>query len=239
MGLGKLHLLPVPLAVGNPERVFPTEVCAQASQLRHWIVETPKAARAHLKVLAPGVPVAEHHIHELDKHAPEKNGKALLQPCLDGMDMGLISDAGVPGVADPGSRVVEAAHAAGIQVVPWVGPSSILLGLMASGFNGQGFQFHGYLPHDGSERKRLFGFMERSIRNGQTQLFIETPYRNDRLMDELLQLPGDLHLCVACDLTAESEYIRSQPIAQWKKTQRPSLHKRPAIFLLGRPHRTL
>jgi 16S rRNA (cytidine1402-2'-O)-methyltransferase len=192
-----------------------------------------------LKILAPDVPVSEHSLQELDKHQPENNGKAMLQPCLEGHDMGLISDAGVPGVADPGARIVEAAHAAGIQVVPWVGPSSILLGLMASGFNGQGFQFHGYLTHDGQQRRKLWGSMERSIRDGQTQLFIETPYRNDKLMEELMTLPADLHLCVACDLTAESEYILSQSIAQWRKSARPSLHKRPAIFLLGRPHRRI
>ena len=239
MGLGTLHLLPVPLADGDPEAVFPPDVRAQACHLRHWIVETPKAARGHLKVLAPDVPISEQVLQELDKHHPENNGKSLLQPCLEGHDMGLISDAGVPGVADPGARIVEAAHALGIRVIPWVGPSSILLGLMASGFNGQGFQFHGYLPHDGHERKKLWSAMERGIRDGQTQLFIETPYRNDKLMEELLTLPVDLHLCVACDLTAPSEYIKSQSIAQWRKGARPSLHKRPAIFLLGRPHRTL
>ena len=238
MGLGKLHLLPVPLSASNPDRVFPPEVCNQANHLRHWIVETPKTARAHLKILAPEVAVSEHHLQELDKHHPENNGIRLLEPCLTGHDMGLISDAGVPGVADPGGRVISSAHAAGIQVIPWVGPSSILLGLMASGFNGQNFQFHGYLPHDSHERKRIFSFMERSIRNGQTQLFIETPYRNEKLMDELLQLPTDLHLCVASDLTAESEYIKSQAISVWKKSVIPSLHKRPTLFLLGLPFRT-
>lgn len=241
MALGALHILPVPLAEGNPDQIFAPEVCKTAETIRHWIVETPKIARAHLKLLAANIDVSEQRLYPLDKHHPERNGGHLLQPCLEGHSMGLISDAGVPGVADPGSRVIEAAHALGIRVLPWTGPSSILLGLMASGFNGQQFQFHCYLPHDNSERKRLWGAMERAVRNGQTQIFIETPYRNDKLVEEVCQSLGpDLHLCIACDLTAESEYIRSQAIQDWKKDKhRPSLHKRPAIFLLGRSNRMM
>ena len=142
MSLGALHILPVPLAEGNPDQIFAPEVCKTAETIRHWIVETPKIARAHLKLLAANIDVSEQRLYPLDKHHPERNGGHLLQPCLEGHSMGLISDAGVPGVADPGSRVIEAAHALGIRVLPWTGPSSILLGLMASGFNGQQFQFH-------------------------------------------------------------------------------------------------
>ena len=241
MGLGDLHLLPMPLAEGSAARVFPPEVHSKAASLRHWIVETPKTARAHLKILAPDVPVSEHQLFPLDKHHPERQGLSMLAPCLAGTSMGLISDAGVPGVADPGSRVIEAAHEAGIRVIPWVGPSSILLGLMASGFNGQQFQFLGYLPHDSGERKRQWSAMERAVRQGQTQIFIETPYRNEKLMEEALQYLGpDLHLCVACDLSAKTEYLKSQTIAAWKKdTSRPDLHKRPTIFLVGRSNRIL
>ena len=164
MDLGALHLLPVPLGDGSAARVFPSEVHATAASLRHWIVETPKTARAHLKILAPEVTVSEHQLYPLDKHHPERQGLSMLAPCLAGTSMGLISDAGVPGVADPGSRIIEAAHEAGIRVIPWVGPSSILLGLMASGFNGQSFSFLGYLPHDGGERKRQWSAMERAVR---------------------------------------------------------------------------
>ncbi len=241
MDLGVLHLLPVPLADGPASAVFPPNVMATASTLRHWIVETPKTARAHLKVLAPDVSVSAHQLYPLNKHHPERNGASLLDPCMAGISMGLISDAGVPGVADPGSRVIEAAHEAGIRVIPWVGPSSILLGLMASGFNGQEFQFLGYLPHDAGERKRQWSAMERAVRQGQTQIFIETPYRNEKVMEEALQLLGpDLHLCIACDLSASTEFVRSQSIAAWKKDRnRPDLHKRPTIFLVGRSNRIL
>ncbi|MDG1252988.1 MAG: SAM-dependent methyltransferase [Schleiferiaceae bacterium] len=241
MDLGVLHLLPVPLAEGPATAVFPPDVMEKASHLRHWIVETPKAARAHLKVLAPHVPISEHHLRPLDKHKPERNVADFLKPCLEGHDMGLISDAGVPGVADPGSKVIEAAHAMGIRVLPWVGPSSILLGLMASGFNGQQFQFVGYLPHDQSERKKQWSAMERSVRQGQTQIFIETPYRNQKVLEEALQSLGpDLHFCIACDLSGPEEYVRSRSVQDWKKDRnRPNIHKRPAIFLIGRSNRIL
>ena len=241
MDLGALHLLPVPLGDGSAARVFPSEVHATAASLRHWIVETPKTARAHLKILAPEVHVSEHQLYPLDKHHPERQGLSMLAPCLAGTSMGLISDAGVPGVADPGSRIIEAAHEAGIRVIPWVGPSSILLGLMASGFNGQSFSFLGYLPHDGGERKRQWSAMERAVRQGQTQLFIETPYRNEKVLEEALQNLGpDLHLCVACDLSTHTEYIKSQTVTAWRKDKnRPDLHKRPTIFLVGRSNRIL
>jgi len=159
----------------------------------------------------------------------------MLKPCLEGINVGLMSEAGCPGIADPGAAIAKMAHEKEIQIVPMVGPSSILLGMMASGFNGQSFAFNGYLPIDKSEKRNVLKNFERlSFDKNQSQIFIETPYRNNKLLEDLLQtLHSDTHLCIAADITLETEYIRTKRISQWKKTK-VDLHNRPCIFIIHR-----
>lgn len=180
------------------------------------------------------IPQADLRISVLDKHNEQQDTEPLLAPLREGYPIGLLSDAGCPGVADPGARVVSAAHRAGIEVIPMIGPSSLLLALMASGLEGQRFCFHGYLPIDKGERaKKIIRLEESAVSRKETQLFIETPYRNNGLITDLLQqLRGDTRLCIAADLTLPTQFIRTKKIKEWKK-QVPDLHKRPAVFLLG------
>lgn len=235
---GTLYLLPVALGDDAPWPSFlPAQAQAIASGLRHFVVETARAARAHLKQLDYPHPLRETDIKELPPDsatAQEAAFDALLAPALAGLDMGLLSDAGCPAVADPGARLVARAHALGIRVAPLVGPSSILLGLMGSGLNGQSFAFHGYLPVAEAERDAALRALEdESRRLGRTQIFIETPYRNERLLDALLaQLKPATRLCVACELATGSETILTRSVRDWKKAERPALAKRPTLFLL-------
>jgi 16S rRNA (cytidine1402-2'-O)-methyltransferase len=233
---GTLYLIPTNLTEPfRAEAILPAEVRAQALRLDHFIAENAKTARAFLKAIGIARPLAEISIVELDKHnaAGETEGKAaLLTPLCDGHDVGLVSEAGAPAVADPGARVVAAAHKAGIRVVPMVGASSLLLGLMGSGLNGQCFAFHGYLPQEKSGRITAIQTLEReSFARGMTQMLIETPYRNQPLMDDLLaSLSAKTHLCVAADLTGANEMIETKPVSEWKRLS-PKLAKVPTLFL--------
>jgi len=232
---GTLYLLPVALGETTPWPQFlPAQVQAIASGLQHFVVETARAARAHLKQLDYPQPLRETDIRELPAHAENAALDALLAPALGGKDLGLMSDAGCPAVADPGARLVARAHALGIRVVPLVGPSSILLGLMGSGLNGQSFAFHGYLPVGEAERDAALRALEDESRKlDRTQIFIETPYRNERMLDALLrQLRPDTRLCVACELNTANETLLTRSVRDWRKTERPALAKRPALFLL-------
>lgn len=186
--------------------------------------------------MCPEKKQATLNLFELNKHTDASEIQSFLTPLLDGKDMGLMSDAGCPGVADPGAAIVALAHEKGIKVVPLVGPSSILLSLMASGMNGQSFAFHGYLPIDKNEKKNKIKQLEKiSAEQNQSQLFIETPYRNNQMLDDLIKfLNPNTSLCVACDITLETEYILTKPVAQWKKNK-PDLHKRPCIFIFHSP----
>ncbi|MBQ2591112.1 MAG: SAM-dependent methyltransferase, partial [Paludibacteraceae bacterium] len=177
-------------------------------------------------------PIDDSQFFELNQHTDRSKIEPYLKPLLDGNDMGIISEAGCPAVADPGADIVALAHRKGIRVVPLVGPSSILLAQMASGFNGQSFAFVGYLPIEAAERqKRLRKLEHRAKEENQTQLFIETPYRNMKLFDELTAtLKGDTRLCIACDITLESEYIETRTIGEWKQKKPQDLNKRPTIF---------
>lgn len=230
---GKLYLIPVLLGDGNPSDVLPQAVLDKTAELSHFIVENEKTARRFIKLMAPETVQASLNIHALNKHASELDQAQMLQACLDGQDMGLMSEAGCPGVADPGAGIVKIAHQKGIQVVPLSGPSSILLALMASGMNGQSFAFNGYLPIDKGEKKQALKYYERlSQERNQSQLFIETPYRNGKLMEDLLQnLQPQTLLCVAADLTLPSEFIRTLKVQDWKKVK-VDLDKRPAIFII-------
>lgn len=237
MTLGTLYLIPNTLGEGDDaalNAVLPMPVRERAGALASYIGENAKTTRAFLKRVGTTRPIQEIDIRELNVNTPAGEVDKLLAPLLAGIDTGLVSEAGVPAVADPGALLVRRAHERGIKVVPLVGPSSILLALMASGLNGQSFAFHGYLPVDANERVKKLRELEQTSRKGkQTQIFIETPYRNRALLDALLATcaPSTL-VCVAADLTLPSETIVSRAVADWKKKPAPELRKRPAIFLL-------
>ncbi len=201
--------------------------------MRYFVVEELRTARRFLKACDRTIDIDSLHFDILNEHTAPDSVENMLAPALEGHNIGLISEAGCPAVADPGADLVACAQRKGVEVVPLVGPSSILLSLMASGFNGQSFAFLGYLPIDGAKRKAAMKQMERDIRTRrQTQIFIETPYRNDRLIAELSDsLPPDMLLCVACDITSPGQSIQTRPLRQWR-TAGYDYAKRPAIFLL-------
>jgi len=244
---GTLYLIPNTLGPADPAladplaTLIPEQVQQLARRLDCFIAENAKTTRAFLKLLGQRAPLArplqEIEIAELNLHTPAAALPGLLAPLLAGRDTGLISEAGVPAVADPGADLVRLAHARGIAVRPLVGPSSLLLALMASGLNGQSFAFHGYLPTDAAQRsKRIRQLEERSRQERQTQLFIETPYRNHALLSALCSAcqPGTL-ICVATDLTLATESVRTHTAAVWKTglaARAAELHKKPTVFLL-------
>lgn len=234
MNSGTLYLIPTNLA--DPVRtdaILPRDVIARALALDHFIAEDAKTARAFLKAIGVTRPLQEISIVELDKHRADTTSVELLAPLMAGKDVGLVSEAGAPGVADPGAEVVALAHAHRIAVSPLVGPSSILLGLMASGLNGQRFAFHGYLPVDKAERSRVIAELERESRQRKmTQIFIETPYRNQSLLGDLLAtLSKSTRLVIAQDLTGPTQAITSRSVAGWKQAP-AELSRSPALFLL-------
>ena len=230
---GKLYLLPTTLGENDPLEVLPASVQRQVERLETFIVENEKTARRAIKRLVPTKSQPSLRLFALNKHTDPADIPAFLSPCKEGKDIGLLSEAGCPGVADPGAEIVKMAHNEGIQVVPMVGPSSILLAMMASGMNGQSFTFNGYLPIDKAQRKSELKFLEKlSYEKQQAQLFIETPYRNNKLFEDLVQiLHPSTRLCIACDLTLASEFVITKPASEWSKTK-ADLHKRPAIFIL-------
>jgi len=234
MEKGTLYLIPCNLGDTQPEQVLPQHVIDIARKLSHFVVERPKTARRFLATLKPEQPIQSLNFASLNQHTPDAELPNLLAPLLAGHDVGIISEAGCPGIADPGANLVNLAHRKNIRVVPMVGPSSILLALMASGLNGQCFAFHGYLPIEDNNRMKAITSLEaESIKRNQTQLFIETPYRNDKLFTALLRhcRPQTL-LCVASNLTSPDEEIKTHTISHWKSTAKPSLNKRPSMFLL-------
>lgn len=230
---GKLYLIPTTLGDSNPLQVLPYSIRKIIEKVDHYIVENEKTARRSIKQVVPGKKQQLLKLSPLNKFTDPVSLPSFLDPCKEGFDVGLLSEAGCPGVADPGAEMVKIAHAEGIQVVPLVGPSSILLAMMGSGMNGQSFTFHGYLPIDKKERKQELKNLERvSAEKNQAQIFIETPYRNNNLLEDMKQaLHPATRLCIACDLTLESEYILTQPVASWGKTK-VDLHKRPTIFVI-------
>ncbi len=231
---GTLYLIPVALGEADWPAYLPRSSRDIAAGLRHFVVENAKSARAELKRLEHPLPLRELAIEQLPEKPTAADIENLLAPLRGGHDLGLMSEAGCPGVADPGALLVRRAHELGCTVRPLVGPSSLLLALMASGLEGQRFAFHGYLPAREPERSRRIGELEAESRKyAQTQLFIETPYRNAALFDALLAgcRPQTL-LCVARDLTLPTETIATRRVADWRKAQRPDLEKRPTVFLL-------
>jgi len=231
--LGKLYLIPTTLGESDPMDVLPQTVKRAIDFIDYYIVENEKTARKSIKIVHPEKKQPDLKISLLNKHTEVKEHSEMIAPCLQGINVGLMSEAGCPGVADPGAAIVKIAHEKGIQVVPLVGPSSILLALMGSGMNGQSFAFNGYLPIDKSEKKSALKNLEKlSFDKNQSQLFIETPYRNNKLLEDILQvLQPNTHLCIACDITLPTEYIKTFRVTDWKKTK-VDLHNRPCIFII-------
>lgn len=220
------------MAQCDPSDVLPQKNIELISAVKFFVVEELRTARRFLKACNKAIDIDSLSFSVLNEHTQPQEVAAMLQPALDGNDIGIISEAGCPAVADPGADLVAVAQRKGIEVVPLVGPSSILLSLMGSGFNGQSFAFLGYLPVDAAKRNAALRQMERDIRRNQTQIFIETPYRNNRLVAELADsLPAEMMLCVAADITAPTQSIVTRPIKDWKKASY-DYNKRPAIFLL-------
>jgi 16S rRNA (cytidine1402-2'-O)-methyltransferase len=228
---GKLYLLPVPIAEGKIEQNIPSYNFEVIRGLKFFIAEDAKTARRCLKQF--GYTAMENaEIVLLNEHSKAGDIHSLIKPLLDGYDTGLMSDAGCPGIADPGADVVRLAHQKNIQVVPMVGPSSVVLSIMASGFNGQNFAFVGYLPIDKSQKvKRLKELEQLAIRQKQAQFFIETPYRNEQLFDVLLEtLSPQTLIFVGKDITSPNQYLVSKTAGEWKKNKKPEMHKVPVVF---------
>ena len=231
--LGKIYLIPTTLGDCDPLDVLPQTVKRVVELIDDYIVENEKTARKFIKSIVPEKVQSSLRLSVLNKHTEVSQYNQMIQPCLNGINMGIMSEAGCPGVADPGAAIVKIAHEKGIQVVPLVGPSSILLAIMASGMNGQSFTFNGYLPIDSNEKKTALKNLEKlSHDNNQSQIFIETPYRNNKLLEDILQtLQPSTHLCIATDITLPTEFIKTARVQDWKKIT-VDLHKRPTIFII-------
>jgi len=232
---GKLFLIPVPIAETSYSTI-PEYVLEQMHGIEFFIVERARTSRRYIKASGFDGDIGSLHFTELDKRNPDKLPDLLFDPIFDGKDMGLMSEAGMPGIADPGALVVAKAHELDIEVVPMIGPSSIFLSLAASGLNGQQFTFHGYLPVKNPQLNQKLLQLDKKVQNtGETQIFIETPYRNESIFQAILKgCHQKSKLCIASEITGRMEYIQSKTIAQWKKSKKPELHKKTAVFLLGK-----
>lgn len=234
MNKGKLYLIPVPLGKTAIIAVLPQAAITRAQGLSHFVAENARSARAFLKSLPSTLSLQQIEIQELNEHTPADALPALLAPLVAGKDVGLISEAGCPAVADPGAALVALAHREGLQVVPMAGPSSILLALMGSGLSGQSFAFHGYLPSTPREREKRLRELEKESRQGQrAQIFIETPYRNQQMLESLIKTCAPAtRLCLATDLTLDSEQITTRRVSSWQRQPLPEINRRPTVFLL-------
>ena len=234
---GKLYLIPVPIAADTYHQVLPDYNHAIVRQIHHFLVEDISTARQYIKKIEHSQAISELNFIALDKYAVPENISTLMQPLKEGKSMGVFSEAGCPGIADPGAWAVQYAHKNHIPVVPLVGPCSILLALMASGFNGQNFAFHGYLPIEKADRKQAIKKLETvAWQHGQTQIFIETPYRNQAMLEALLEIcKATTCLCIGKHITHPDGWIRSNTIQNWKM-DKPMLHKVPAVFLIAAPN---
>lgn len=232
--MAKLYLIPNLLSEGDWQNVLPAHVLPVLTQTRYFIVENIRTARRFMKQVNQDIEIDDLTFFELNKHTPSSEIPSFLNPLEKGEDIAVISEAGCPGVADPGAEIVKLAHQKRMEVVPLTGPSSIILSLMSSGLNGQNFAFNGYLPVKSDERSKAVKVLEKKAKiEQQTQIFIETPYRNNQLIKDLLKMCSSATLlCIAANLTGENEFIATRPIGEWKKGV-PDLHKQPAIFLIG------
>lgn len=231
---GTLYFIPVTMGADNINQVLPPDVVSLAQGLDEFIVENEKTARHFLGAIKHKKPIREITLKTLNKRTEDKDLSKLLSTLITGKDVGLMSEAGCPGIADPGAKLAALAHQKGIRVAPLVGPSSILLGLMASGLNGQRFTFLGYLPADrGARIKQLKALEQRAKSHNETQIFIETPFRNQHMLEDLLaQCGNETKLCIARDISLPDEYIVTKKIGTWKQATLPDLHKKPTVFLL-------
>jgi len=230
---GKLFLIPTQLGDNPPLEVLPISVKKVIEMTNYFIVENEKTARRFIKKVSSRKSQSSLKIFLLNKFTNTSDFPKFLEPCLQGINVGLLSEAGCPAIADPGSDIVNIAHMQNIKVVPLVGPSSIILALMSSGLNGQSFAFNGYLPIDKNEKRKEVKRLERlSFENKQSQIFIETPYRNNKMLEDLCEILGDYtQLCIACDITLPTEFIKTRSVIDWKKNI-VDLHKRPTIFII-------
>ncbi|WP_375324722.1 SAM-dependent methyltransferase [Flagellimonas sp. GZD32] len=231
--VGKLYLIPTTLGDNAPLEVLPLSVKGNIERIDHYIVENEKTARRFIKRVSPSKSQPDLHIQTLNKYTNLEDIPAFLDPCIHGFDVGILSEAGCPGIADPGASVVKVAHEKRIQVVPLVGPSSILMAMMSSGMNGQNFAFNGYLPIDNAERKKTVKQLEKLSREkGQSQIFMETPYRNNKFLKDLLRtLQNNTKLCIACDITLPTEFISTKSVHEWSEIE-VDLDKRPTIYII-------
>lgn len=229
---GKIYLIPSEMGEQGYEMLFPDMNRTIICSVDWYIVENVRTVRRFIKKICPEKDIEKTHFFEINKHAPNEQVDEMMRPLLDGHDMGIVSEAGMPCIADPGNLVVAKAHQKGIRVIPLVGPNSIIMALIASGFNGQNFAFHGYVPIKDERKKKILQMESVSLSTGQTQIFMETPYRNQQLFTELTSiLRPTTRLCIATDITLPTEDIKTRTIAEWKK-QVPEIQKRPSIFLL-------
>ncbi|MDT8400871.1 MAG: SAM-dependent methyltransferase [Bacteroidales bacterium] len=234
---GKLYLLPVTLGSDDYTYVIPARVLELSVSLRKFIVEDVRSARRYLRMIDPEFPIDDCEFILLNKHTRTDELESMISFLRQGIDTGLMSEAGIPSVADPGSKLVMLAHSNGIRVIPLTGPSSIFLALMASGLNGQNFAFNGYLPIERSERIKEIKKLEAKISGGQSQIFMETPYRNMKLLHDIAAaLNGKTYLCIASNISLPGEFIMTRSVSEWQKSGFPDLDKKPAIFIIGEKH---
>ena len=233
MEKGKIYMIPTTLGDSTLDSVIPKDVQQIIIDTKYFIVENIKTTRRFLKKVEREIDIDKLQFYVLNKHTSAVDLESFLNPALEGNNIGVISEAGCPGIADPGSDIVSIAHSKNFKVVPLIGPSSILLALIASGMNGQNFCFNGYLPKERNLRIKKIKELERQAISGFTQIFMETPFRNNHLMEDLLkQCIPSTKLCLAADISMENEFIQSKKIIDWKKNI-PNLNKRPCIFLIG------
>jgi 16S rRNA (cytidine1402-2'-O)-methyltransferase len=234
MTKGKIYLIPVTLGDTDFRRTIPDHAVEITRKLRIFAVEELRSARRYLRLIDKQFPIDDTLFFELNEHSREEDISEFLKPVLEGKDMGIMSEAGLPGIADPGSVLVKEAHNKNIRVVPLSGPSSILLSLIASGMNGQNFRFCGYLPVKPDQRNSRLKETEKAVITGETQIFIETPYRAQKMFESIISVcQGDTRLCVATDVTLPGETIRTMKISEWRK-EKIDLKDRLVVFLLGR-----
>ncbi len=231
---GKLYLIPSDLGYAAPEQLFPPYNRDIIMHCRHFIVENIRSARRFIKSVEPSVNIDDLSFYELNKRTTQQQALEYILPLISGENMGMISEAGPPCIADPGSFIVKLCHENNITVEPLIGPSSILMALISSGFNGQNFSFHGYLPIDKKQRLNELKKLERQAKqSGQTQMFMETPYRNMQLLEQIVQhCDPSTMLCIAANISHPDAYIKSRPVKDWRG-KLPSIHKKPAVFLLS------
>jgi 16S rRNA (cytidine1402-2'-O)-methyltransferase len=230
---GKIYLIPTTLGDSEIHSVIPNNVVPVIEELKFFIVENIRTARRYIRKVSKTKNIDEITFFELNKHTKQEDLSSFIEPCLIGNSIGIISESGNPGIADPGSLIVKSAHKKNITVIPLVGPSSILLALISSGMNGQNFAFNGYLPISDNERSKKILYLEkRSKTENQTQIFMETPFRNMKMLDSVLRIcKNNTLLCIASDITLETQFIKTKTIAEWKR-QKPQLNKRPTVFVI-------